>query len=163
VTRLAGALSVESAVAVLAAMPAAELAGLGRALYLLWRRAEKSTPELRERVAELIAAARAPEPLKVLGDQLLEGKLDGYRGQTLYALCSALIDRDMGRSHVLELATRRAAGEQSRLIAIDCLRHDSTLAREMCRFRLTHVFESAAVRDRIKQLAGAIKPKAEST
>ncbi|MGD8861734.1 MAG: hypothetical protein PVI30_17115 [Myxococcales bacterium] len=141
--------SLEASLSMLHALPGQTMTGLGRPLRYLWGRAK---PEMHEDLADMMIKGRARENLKFLGDKLVAGELDAWRGRTLYALCAALVELGFGRSHVLELAMRRGAHEQTRLIAIDCLRHDPKLAAEAGRFRVSRIFDSAAVRERFKQL-----------
>jgi len=95
--------------------------------------------------------------IKLLGDMLVDGKADKWKGRTLYALCAGLIEAGLGRSHVLPIAQRRDAAEQTRLIALDCLRNDDALAEEVCKFRFGAMFDSSAVKQRIREIAKARK------
>lgn len=150
-SRVLGAATAETSITLLNALPAQALTELGRPVRLLFTRANK--PEQSEQVIELMIKSRAPDNLKVLGDLLLEGKADKWRGRTLYALCAALVEHGMGRSHVMAVAQKRDASEQLRLIALDCLQRDDALVREVSKFRLTGMFDSAAVRDRIREIS----------
>jgi hypothetical protein len=135
-------------------MPQETISELGRPVRLLWGRAK---PELVEDVVDLMIKSRAADNLKVLGGLLLEGKADKWKGRALYALCAGLIEAGLGRSHVLAVAQKRDAAEQTRLIALDCLRNDDALADEACKFRIGAVFDSAAIKDRIREIAKARK------
>jgi hypothetical protein len=57
---------------------------------------------------------------------------------------------------VLPLVRNRAANEQLRLIAIDCLKRDNELLKEACKFRFAGLFDSAAVRDRLRDLSRSV-------
>jgi hypothetical protein len=138
----------EAALALLEALPAESLAGLGRSLRMLWGRAK---PELFDRIAALMVPAGSDNS-RFLGDLVLEGKADAWRGRTLYAVLAALVEHGLGRSHVLALALRRGANEQVRLIAIDCLQRDPELVQEASRFRVGNLLESSAIRGRLSQL-----------
>jgi len=114
--------------------------------------------ELVEPLIDLMIKTRAPDNLKLLGDMLLEGKADKWRGRTLYALCAGLVEAGFGRSHVLVVAQKRDASEQTRLIALDCIQKDSSLVREVTRFRLTGMFDSSAVRTRLREISKKVEP-----
>lgn len=157
-SRVLSGATAETSVVLLSALPAQALTELGRPVRLLFGRATK--PELNEQVVELMIKSRAPDNLKLLGDMLLEGKADKWRGRTLYALCAALVEHGMGRSHVMALAQKRDANEQVRLIALDCLQRDAELVRDVSRFRFTGMFDSAAVRERIREIS---KPRKTNT
>jgi len=154
-SRLLGAASVESAFAILNALPQPMLTELGRPVRVLYGRAKG---ELIEPIIELLIKTRAPDNLKFLGDMLLEGKADKWRGRTLYALCAGLVEAGMGHSHVLAVAQKRDANEQSRLIALDCIQKDPSLVREVTRFRLTGMFDSSAVRTRLREISKKVDP-----
>jgi len=142
--------SVEAGLALCQQLPAEQLNALGNGLRFLLGRAKG---ELIEPVALLMIMGRAKPNLKALGDRLLEGKFNKWQGKSLYALGAGLIDCGLGRSHVLELATSRTAGEQLRLIALDCLSNDDDLVDEVSRFRVSNMLEPSAIRQRIKKLA----------
>lgn len=146
---LAVAAPLEAALGLLEALPAASLVGLGRSLRMLWGRAAS---ENAERLAALMVQA-GPDNLRMLGDLVIAGKADAWRGRTLYAVLAALVEHGFGRSHVLEIALRRGANEQVRLIALDCLKRDAELVKEAVRFRFASLFESSTVRARLRQLA----------
>lgn len=153
--RVLGAASVESALALLGALPPAMLVELARPIRLLYGRAKG---EQLEPCTDLMIKTRSPENLKLLGDLLVEGKADKWRGRLLYALCTGLIEAGLGRSHVLAVAQRRDANEQTRLIALDCIQKDPSLVREVTRFRLTGMFDSSAVRTRLREISRKIEP-----
>jgi hypothetical protein len=125
------------------------LQALGRSLRMLWGRAK---PAEQEAIAELMIKGGAADNLKLLGGLMLEGKVDKWQGKTLYALCAGLITSGLGRSHVLVIVQQRNANEQLRLIAIDCLRRDPELVKEAKRFRFAGLFDSPAVRARLRAL-----------
>jgi hypothetical protein len=154
-SRLLGAATVESALAILNALPQQMLTELGRPVRVLYGRAKG---EQIEPIIELLIKTRAPDNLKFLGDMLLEGKADKWRGRTLYALCAGLVEAGMGRSHVLAIAQKRDAVEQTRLIALDCIQKDPSLVREVTRFRLTGMFDSSAVRTRLREISKKVDP-----
>jgi hypothetical protein len=146
--------SLDAGLALLETLPAPSLVGLSRCLRMLWGRAR---PELFDRIAALMVQA-GPENLRFIGDLVLEGKADAWRGRTLYAVFAALVEHGLGRSHVLTLALRRGASEQVRLIAIDCLQRNAELVQEAGRFRVANFLESSAIRARLAQLSS--KPAA---
>lgn len=150
ITRVVGAAPMESAVALLRGLPANILRDLGKPLRLLWGRAK---PDTVERVAGLMVLGGATDNLKMLAELLVTGKLNRWRGQSLYALCGALVDQGFGRSHVLPLAMNRNAAESVRLVAIDCLGRNAELAQEATRFRMSAMLESSEVRARFKKLS----------
>jgi hypothetical protein len=154
-SKVLGAASVEAAFAMLSALPQPMLTELGRPVRVLYGRAKG---ELVEPMIELLIKTRAPDNLKFLGDMLLEGKADKWRGRTLYALCAGLVEAGMGRSHVLAIAQKRDAVEQTRLIALDCIQKDASLVKEVTRFRLTGVFDSSAVRTRLREISKKVDP-----
>jgi hypothetical protein len=149
-SKVLGAASVEAAFAMLSVLPQQMLTELGRPVRVLYGRVKG---ELVEPMIELLIKTRAPDNLKFLGDMLLEGKADKWRGRTLYALCAGLVEAGMGRSHVLTIAQKRDAVEQTRLIALDCIQKDASLVKEVTRFRLTGVFDSSAVRTRLREIS----------
>ena len=152
--RLALGVTAPVSIALLSPLPSPVLHELGRTLRVLWGRAsEKETDVL----IELMARGAAKENLKLLGDLLGEGKADVLKGRTQYALCAALIEHGLGRTHVLPLALQRGAKEQLRLVALDCLKVNAELAKEATRFRLSTFLESSEVRERLKQLASAAR------
>ena len=132
------------------------LQALGNGLRFLFGRAKGDQVEP---VATMMIAGRAKPNLKALGDRLLEGKLSKWQGKTLYALGAGLIDCGFGRSHILELAMSRTAGEKLRLIALDCLSNDDELVEEVSRFRVSNMLEPSAIRQRIKKLASEKKAR----
>jgi hypothetical protein len=148
-SRLVSGASAESSLVLLSALPAQALTELARPVRLLFGRAKG---EQSEQVIELMIKSRAPDNVKALGDMLLEGKADKWRGRTLYALCAALVELGMGGSHVLAVAQKREANEQLRLIALDCLQRDEALVKEATRFRFTSVFESSAIKARLREI-----------
>lgn len=150
ITRIVGAAPMESAVALLRGLPPDVLRNLGKPLRFLWGRAK---PDTVERVAGLMIQGASEDNLKMLAEMLIAGKLDRWRGQTLYALCGALVDHGFGRSHVLVVAMNRGATESVRLIAIDCLGRSDELAEEATRFRMSALLESGDVRARFKKLS----------
>jgi hypothetical protein len=155
VSRVLSAATAESAFALLNALPAPMLTELGRPIRMLYGRAKG---ELVESCIELMIKSRAPDNLKALGDMMLEGKADKWRGRTLYALCAGLVECGMGRSHVMAVAQKRDASEQTRLIALDCIQKDPTLVKEVTRFRLTGMFESSAIRTRLREISKKVEP-----
>jgi len=154
-SRVLGAASVESALALVGALPQAMLSELGPLVRMLYGRAKG---EQVEPFIELMIKSRSAENLKLLGDLLLEGKADKWRGRTLYALCAGLVEVGLGRSHVLAVAQKRDANEQTRLIALDCIQKDPSLVREVTRFRLTGMFDSSAVRTRLREISKKVEP-----
>jgi hypothetical protein len=150
VTRVVGAAPIEAGLSLLRALPPSALTVHGRAVRLVWGRAD---PETVEQVAELMIASGDPDNLKMLGDLLLAGKLGKWPGRVIYALCRALIEKELGRSHVVALVLDQRAEERLRLIAIDCLQNQADLAAEACRFRFARFFDPAMVKTRLKKLA----------
>ena len=157
INRLALGVTSPVALALLAQLPSEVLKEVGRTLRVLWGRANPKEVDV---LLELMAKGGAQENLKLLADLLAEGKADVLRGRTQYALCASLIEHGLGRSHVLPLALRRGAKEQVRLVALDCLKANAELAAEASRFRFSNWLESAAIRERLKQLAAVKPPKA---
>jgi hypothetical protein len=154
-SRVLSAATAESAFALLNALPAQMMTELGRPIRMLYGRAKG---ELVESCIELMIKSRAPDNLKTLGDMMVEGKADKWRGRTLYALCAGLVECGMGRSHVMAVAQKRDASEQTRLIALDCIQKDPTLVKEVTRFRLTGMFESSAIRTRLREISKKVDP-----
>jgi hypothetical protein len=152
--RLALGVTAPVSLALLSTLPNGVLHEIGRTLRVLWGRA---TPKETDALIELMARGAAKENMKLLGDLLAEGKADALRGRTQYALCAALIEHGLGRSHVLPLALERGRKEQLRLVALDCLKANAELAKEASRFRIGTFFESAEVRERLKQLSAAAR------
>jgi hypothetical protein len=150
VTRIVGAAPIESALALLRVLPPETLRDLGKPLRFLWGRAKANVVE---QVAVLMVRGGSPDNLKMLAELFVTGKTDRWKGQTLYALCGALVDHGFGRSHVLPVAMNRGASEGVRLIAIDCLARNAELADEATRFRMSALFESSEVRARFRKLA----------
>ncbi|MFI5307465.1 MAG: hypothetical protein ACHQ53_08945 [Polyangiales bacterium] len=148
--RIALGVAAPVAVALLEALPTDVLREIGRTLRVLYGRV---TAKDAETLVELMARGASPENLRLLADLLVEGKADGLRGRSQYALCAALVEHGLGRSHVLPLALRRGAKEQLRLVALDCLKADGELAVEASRFRVSKFLETPAIRERLKQLA----------
>jgi hypothetical protein len=153
ISNVALAAPMEACLSLLGALPHEVLNPLGRSLRILWGRAKP--PEL-EPVAEVMIKGGSADNLKVLGDLMLEGKVDKWHGKTLYALFAGLVSGGLGTSHVLPLVRNRAANEQLRLIAIDCLKRDNELLKEACKFRFAGLFDSAAVRDRLRDLSRSV-------
>ena len=77
VTRLVGAAPLEAGLALLRALPASTLGVHGRALRLMWGRADKETIE---QVAQLMIESGDRENLKMLGDLLLAASSAVGRG-----------------------------------------------------------------------------------
>ena len=159
VTKLVGAATLDAGLGFLSALPQKALDVHGRALRLLWGRASGETAE---HVADLMIAGGSPDNLKLLGDLLLAGKLNGWTGRVKYALCRAEIAHQLGRPYVLTLALDQRADEGIRLIAIDCLQNDAELAKEALRFRVARFFDSQPVKDRLKKLAAQQKQRSTS-
>jgi hypothetical protein len=143
--------SLETSLPLLHALPKEAMPGLNRAFPYLWDRSQK---EDREAIAELMIKGGSAINLEFLGKKLLDGEADLWHGRNLYALCAALVKNGLGRSYVMELASRRAAKEKLRLIALDCLRFDAELLKEVCRWRPGRLLESRAIKNRIKELSG---------
>jgi hypothetical protein len=152
--RLALGVTAPVSLALLSTLPTAVLRELGRTLRVLWGRSGGKDVDA---LVELMARGGAQENLKLLGDLLREGKADGLRGRTHYALCASLVEHGLGRSYVLPLAHKRGAKEQLRLVALDCLKADAALAAEASKFRLANFLEPRAVRERLKLLATAAR------
>jgi len=151
VGRMAMGTALPNALALLDKLPAPLLLRLGRPLNLLWTRANG---EQLEQLAEIMIRSRSVESLKHLGELLVAGKVDTWKGRRLYALCAALVEQGLGREFVLAIATDRKAEEGVRLICIDCLKSDPSLVEEVLRFRMSRLFESSEVKERIRKLAG---------
>lgn len=159
ITHLVGAAPLEAGISLLRALSQSALAVHGRALHLMWGRADKET---RQQVAELMIDSGDPENLKMLGDLMLGGKLNRWPGRPIYALCRALIEKNFGLSHVVALVLDQQAEERLRLIAIDCLQTHTELAKEACRFRIARFFDSAMVKTRLKKLAASCRGRASA-
>jgi hypothetical protein len=159
VTKLVGAATLDAGLGFLSALPPKALDVHGRALRLLWGRASGETAE---QVADLMISGGSPDNLKLLGDLLLAGKLNGWTGRVKYALCRAEVAHQLGRPYVLTLALDQRADEGIRLIAIDCLQNDAELAKDALRFRVARFFDSQPVKDRLKKLAAQQKQRSTS-
>jgi hypothetical protein len=142
-----GTLAVD--LALLKALPEELLPRLNRAFPYLWDRAKTADHEA---IADLMIKGSSSINLKFLGEKLLDGSADRWHGRILYALCAALVKNGLGREYVMELAQRRTAREKQRLIALDCLRFDRRLLKEVCRWRPARLVESGAIKDRIREL-----------